>query len=58
MGAMKRVLKQTWFGSEEVYCSAIVLGQSQVTAAAVLSYAFILGLSRTKDKTAEVGYET
>lgn len=47
---MKRVLMQTWFGSEEVYCSAIVLGQSQVTAAAVLSYTFILALNRTKDR--------
>jgi len=57
MGLGKRGLKQTWSGPEEVYCSVIVLGQSQMTATAALNNLHTSSEQDKSQKIAEVGYE-
>lgn len=57
MGVGKRGLEQTWSGPEEVYCSVIVLGQSQMTATAAVNYFHTSSEQDKSQKIAEVGYE-
>lgn len=49
--------EQTWSGPEEVYCSVIVLGQSQMTTTAALNYLHTSSEQDKSQKIAEVGYE-